>query len=234
MTGIVICSTTIDNKAVPWGTVVAPNIFAPIHQHYFVVRMETMIDGIHNSISEVNVEPFIGKRNTEGNAFMAKTSLLQTEKYAKRDVKPKSHRYWKITNNEVTNYVNQPVSYLLLPGENSLPFATDNSSIIKRAGFIKHHLWVTPYNRNEKFPAGNYPNQHQGGDGLPKYTKANRNIVNEELVLWYVAGATHVPRVEDFPVMSVVPLGFSLKPSGFFDGNPSLDIPNFGCKNSNL
>jgi len=65
---------------------------------------------------------------------------------------------------------------------------------------------------------------------LPKYTEADRNLKDEELVAWYVAGATHITRVEDFPVMPVVVVGFSLKPVGFFDGNPSLDVPSFGCK----
>jgi Cu2+-containing amine oxidase len=37
-------------------------------------------------------------------------------------------------------------------------------------------------------------------------------------------GVTHVPRVEDFPVMPVEHTGFTLKPDGFFNGNPSLDI----------
>jgi primary-amine oxidase len=30
--------------------------------------------------------------------------------------------------------------------------------------------------------------------------------------------------VEDFPVMPVEHTGFTLKPDGFFNGNPSLDI----------
>jgi primary-amine oxidase len=32
-------------------------------------------------------------------------------------------------------------------------------------------------------------------------------------------------RPEDWPVMSVTHIGFKLKPTGFFDGNPSLDMP---------
>jgi primary-amine oxidase len=34
-----------------------------------------------------------------------------------------------------------------------------------------------------------------------------------------------VVRPEDWPVMPVSTVGFMLKPSGFFDGNPSLDLP---------
>jgi primary-amine oxidase len=38
-------------------------------------------------------------------------------------------------------------------------------------------------------------------------------------------GATHIPRVEDWPVMPVQTCGFSLQPVGFFDRNPTLDVP---------
>jgi len=189
-----------------------------------------MIDGINNTVAEVNAKPFDGKQNIQGNGFIVETTILPTEKSARRNVKPNTHRYWKFLNSNVTNYVNQPVAYALMPGENALPFASKNSSIMSRAGFIKHHLWVTPLDRKERYPAGDYPNQHTGGDGLPKYTEADRNLKDEELVAWYVAGATHITRVEDFPVMPVVVVGFSLKPVGFFDGNPSLDVPSFGCK----
>ena len=44
-------------------------------------------------------------------------------------------------------------------------------------------------------------------------------------MVWYTFGAHHVARPEDWPVMPVSYIGFHLKPSGFFDGNPALDVP---------
>jgi primary-amine oxidase len=35
----------------------------------------------------------------------------------------------------------------------------------------------------------------------------------------------HISRPEDWPVMPVERIGFMLKPAGFFDRNPSLDVP---------
>ena len=35
----------------------------------------------------------------------------------------------------------------------------------------------------------------------------------------------HVPRPEDWPVMPVARIGFELKPWGFFDSSPALDVP---------
>ena len=44
-------------------------------------------------------------------------------------------------------------------------------------------------------------------------------------VLWHCFGLTHIVRPEDFPVMPVESAGFTLKPVGFFRGNPAIDIP---------
>jgi primary-amine oxidase len=35
----------------------------------------------------------------------------------------------------------------------------------------------------------------------------------------------HVVRPEDWPVMPVTRAGFNLKPAGFFDYNPAVDVP---------
>ena len=44
-------------------------------------------------------------------------------------------------------------------------------------------------------------------------------------MVWYTFGHHHVPRPEDWPVMPVAMIGFTLKPVGFFERNPALDVP---------
>lgn len=53
----------------------------------------------------------------------------------------------------------------------------------------------------------------------------DRPIKNADVVLWHSFGVTHIPRIEDYPVMPVEMIGFMLKPFNFFDANPGLDIP---------
>ena len=84
---------------------------------------------------------------------------------------------------------------------------------------------MTPYARDERYAAGEYPNQHPGGSGLPEWTAADRPIIDTDLVVWYTFGHHHVPRPEDWPVMPVATIGFALKPVNFFERNPALDIP---------
>ena len=166
-----------------------------------------------------------GDENPHGNAFVAEHTLFEREQDAQRLCNMASSRYWKIVNPSVKNRMNQPVGYRLIPAENAVPFAHDDAAVIRRAGFLKRHLWVTPYRAEEKFAAGDYPNQRAEGDGLPKWTEANRPIADTDLVVWYTFGHTHIPRPEDWPVMPVHRIGFMLKPDGFFHSNPAMDLP---------
>jgi len=44
-----------------------------------------------------------------------------------------------------------------------------------------------------------------------------------------VFGTTHHTRLEDGPIMPVERVGFELKPDGFFDSSPSMDLPCDAC-----
>ncbi len=140
-------------------------------------------------------------------------------------IAPHRSRYWKIVNPNVVNRLGQPTAYKLVPGPTPTLYAQPESSVHRRAGFATRNLWVTPFRPDEMRAAGNYPNQHPGGDGLPRWTAADRPIVNTDLVLWYTFGVTHIARPEDWPVMPVEYSGFTLAPLGFFDRNPALDVP---------
>jgi primary-amine oxidase len=117
------------------------------------------------------------------------------------------------------------VAYKLQPGDNVLPFYQPDAHAIQRALFTTKHLWVTAFDPSQNYPAGDYPNQNPGGDGLPAYVAGDRPLENTDLVVWYTFGTHHVVRPEEWPVMSASYTGFHLKPQGFFDGNPALDVP---------
>ena len=206
---------------------VAKDVAAVHHQHFFNFRLDMDIDGAPgNSVIEMNTEAIpAGAANPRGNAFTMKDQLLRTEMEARRQCSLASSRKWKILHPGVTNALGQPVGYMLVPGENAVPYADVNSSIRKRAGFLNAHLWVTPYNAGEMNAAGYYINQSKGGEGLPKWTEANRSIENQDIVLWYTMGITHIPRPEEWPVMTPHHVGFKLMPSGFFTANPAMDVP---------
>ena len=210
-----------------YGHAVAPGLVAVHHQHFFNFRLDMDVDGdTDNCVVEMNTESAPkGPANPFGNAFTMKETTLRTEKDAQRKLNLASSRRWTVTHCAQKNALGGPVGYTLLPGENAQPFAAPDSWLLRRAGFLNAHLWVTPYQAAERYAAGDYPNQSHGGDGLPRWTHANRPVENQDIVLWYTLGVTHVPRPEEWPVMPVHQTGFRLVPNGFFTRNPALDVP---------
>jgi primary-amine oxidase len=226
LTGIMNTGAMIPGETCKYGTEIAPGLYSPNHEHSFNVRMDMMVDGPKNSVYEVHceMEPE-GPDNPAGNGYFAKSTLLKTEKEAQQLVDPLQGRYWKIVNPHVKNSLGQPVSYKLSPGENTSAFQHPSAFVSKRAGYMSKHLWVTPYDADELYATGKYPNQSKADTGLPAYTKDNRSIEDTDVVVWYTLTHNHIPRPEDWPVMPVGYIGFMLKPSGFFDRNPALDVP---------
>jgi primary-amine oxidase len=226
LTGIMNTTSLAEGQTPEYGVEIAPRLNAPFHQHIFAARLVPSVDGPNNSVYEVNtVSVPTGPANPHGNAFTAEETLLSTELQARRKVNSSSARFWRIVNPGKKNRLGRPVGYRLVAGENCPPFAQPDAPIMRRAGFTSNHLWVTPYDPKERFAAGDYPNQHPTGDGLPRWTEANRSVEDTEVVVWYVFAHNHVPRPEDWPVMPVASIGFHLKPDGFFDRSPAMDVP---------
>jgi primary-amine oxidase len=226
LTGIMSTQALAPDQETPFGSVVAPGLAAPFHQHLFCTRLDLNVDGPVNEAWEISVEPLpTGDDNPWGNAFRQRSTRLDSELEARRDVDPASGRFWRFVNPGTTNGLGSPAAYKLVPGSTPTLHAQPDSSIGRRAGFARHNLWVTPYAPDERRAAGDYPNQHLGGDGLPRWTAADRSLVGTDIVAWHTFGVTHLPRPEDWPVMPVEYCGFHLAPVGFFDRNPSLDVP---------
>jgi primary-amine oxidase len=197
-------------------------LYAPIHQHIFNVRLDFELDGMRNAVYEVDT--VVPEDNPTNSCFYTVDRLLEREQDAVRKADAAKHRFWKIVNHESRNLVDEPVAYRLQPTDAITLCATPDAWVSKRAGFATNNFWVTAYDESERYPAGD-PNQSRGGGGLPQYVSANRDIVDQDIVVWYTFGMHHVVRLEDWPVMPRQHVGFILQPHGFFDQNPTLNLP---------
>lgn len=200
---------------------------APHHQHLFCMRLDLDVDGVENTVREIEAEAIpIGPDNPIGNAFRSKTTVLTTERAAMRNANDALARAWYVGNPNRENAVGGTPSYRIVPMHGVTPMlAQPESSVSQRAGFGRNILWVTPYREDERHAAGTFPYGTIGQPGLPQWTEADRPIENTDLVCWYTVGVTHFVRPEDWPVMPVARAGFRLEPAGFFDRNPALDVP---------
>lgn len=226
LTGILIGTSYKDIEEWPYATEVAPGLGAPFHQHLFSARLDMMVDGVANAVDEVEAKRVpISETNPYGNAFTFAKHRIASESEGGRLADASVGRTWHIVNTEKTNRLGQPTGYVLHAEEGPTLMTDPESSVSARGEFATKHVWVTQYDPDERYPAGDLVNQNPGGDGLPRYMAANRRLDGEDIVVWHTFGVTHFPRPEDWPVMPTDYAGFTLTPYGFFDRNPTLNVP---------
>jgi primary-amine oxidase len=227
-----------------YAEMVGPDHKSMIHQHVFTCRLDFEIDGVENSVQQVDLEtvpygpegydteahqkPDRNHSNRYGQAAYASRQKYESESDAQALTNPQTGRYWEIINeNEHNDATGQPVGYRLRQknGDNTAFAPQPDSSDMKRLGLADKHLWVTQYDDDEVFPAGEYPNQNPGGEGLPEWVQQDRSVENEDVVVWYNMNQTHVCAPEDWPILPAKMMSFKLEPAHFFEENPAIDVP---------
>ena len=225
-TGIMVTTHFPTGEQPPYGTLVDDRTYAPFHQHFIVARLDLDVDGEQNTVHMTESEALpIGEGNPDGLAIVQRSVPLCTEEEGKQDYNWDTQRAWKVVNEGALNGLGTPVGYKLVPGGCFPAMMDRESGVFRRAQVIGHNLWVTASDDDERWPCGEFLVQSEEDAGLPAWTAANRSIENTDVVLWYVFGIHHITRPEEWPVMPVDTVSFWLKPVGFFDRNPALDVP---------
>jgi primary-amine oxidase len=225
-TGIMVTTHFAEGAQPPYGTLVDQRTYAPFHQHFLVARLDLDVDGTANTVHMTESEALpIGPENPHGLAIVQRSTPLRTEQEGIQDYDWSTQRAWKVVNDGVRNGLGTAVGYKLVPGGAFPSMLDPDSPVLRRAQAIDHTLWVTPYHPDERWPCGEFVVQSEQDRGLPVWTAQDRPIENTDVVLWYVFGIHHITRPEEWPVMSVDVVSFWLKPDGFFDRNPALDVP---------
>ncbi|PLB46237.1 hypothetical protein P170DRAFT_467339 [Aspergillus steynii IBT 23096] len=223
-----IMSTMLISKKTlsPWGTVVAPGVLAVNHQHLFSVRVDPALDGVRNTVvcddiipvrNEPDLDPF-------GCAFRVQTTPIKRPGGYDLDL-TKSRTYRIINPDHINAVSGKPVGYKLHAWPSQMLMMGPETFNYQRGHFSSKPIWVTSYKEGELWAAGEFTNQSRQDTGLGVWARRGENVENEDVVLWHTFGVTHITRPEDFPVMPVEKMSISLKPTSFFELNPSNDAP---------
>ncbi len=225
-TGIINTVGCVPGQKNKYGREVSPGVMGQIHQHIFCARLDMAVDGDTNSVVECNTyEEPEGPGNPYGNCYFEEETVLKRESEAARRANFETQRSWKVINPNKTNLTGGPVGYRLEAPNCVRAFIRPHTHSGKRAGFVQNHIWVTAFDPEERYPGGEFMNHSDGSGGLADFIRKDRPIENTDIVLWHVFGLHHSVRHEDFPVQPCINTGFRLMPSGFFDGNPAIDLP---------
>ena len=188
LTGILSTQAVEEGSQPSHSSVVAPGLAAPFHQHLFSARLDVEVDGPANTVYEVNCEADPpGDANPWLNAFGPRGAIDQRVK-ARRQINPATSRHWKVTNGSAKNRLGQSTAYKLVPGPSPTLLADASSSVGQRAAYAGHQPLGHAVRSGRAAAAGDHPNQHRGGAGLPAWTSADRPLVKEDVVLWHTFG----------------------------------------------
>ncbi|CAN1807801.1 Primary amine oxidase [Linum perenne] len=205
------------------GTYLADYTIGLYHDHFLAYYLDLDIDGASNSLVKKNL---VTRRTTTHATprksywtVVSETAKTESDAMIRLGTKPTE---LVIENPNKKTKPGNPHGYRLIPGAVIHPLLTDDDYPQIRGAFTKYNVWVTPYNKTERYAGGKYVDQSQGLDGLAVWTKKNRKVENKDIVMWYVMGFHHVPCQEDFPMMPTLTGEFELRPTNFFERSAVL------------
>jgi primary-amine oxidase len=207
-----------------YGTLVAPNLVAINHDHYFNFRLDLDVDGPVNTFNNDVYTPVTLPDGTPRRSiYVVEPRLVGNEKAARFDTGHGPAKF-RVVNESRTNDVGNPVSYEILAANHARLTMDPNDWPAKRASFLRHDIWVTAFSPTERHAGGEYMVTSRGDDGLLTWNERDRPIRNQDIVVWVNLGMHHLTRAEDLPVMPTVWHSFRLRPHNFFNRNPAIDL----------
>jgi len=151
---------------------VSANSIGVYHDHFYIYYLDLDIDGTHNSFEKTSLKTV---RITDGSSkrksyWTTETQTAKTESDAKITIGLAPGELAFVNPNKKT-VVGNEVGYRLIPAIPAHPLLTEDDYPQIRGAFTNYNVWVTPYNRTEKWAGGLYVDHSHGEDTLAVWTK---------------------------------------------------------------
>ena len=154
-----------------YGTLLTDYTLGVYHDHFLTYYLDLDVDGEANSFVKNNL---VTKRVTDHSSprksyWTVVSETAKTESDAKIQLGLKPADLVLINPNKKTKPGNN-IGYRLIPGSISNPLLSHDDYPQIRGAFTNYNVWVTPYNKSEKWAGGQFIDQSRGDDTLATWS----------------------------------------------------------------
>ncbi len=212
-----------------YGTLIAPNLVAANHDHYFNFRIDFDVDQPVNHFATMNIVPAdLPADSPRRSMWKVEHVMPDSELDARYRLSAMEPKYFHISDPDREGYLGHTPGWMIHHGNVAYgPFDYANDSPFKRNAYIEYSVWNTVYDPDQRYAGGKFAMQSDGSDTLAEWVKADRPLHHQDIVTWFSAGFHHIPAMENWPVMSTEWKTVHIMPHNFFATNPAMTLRTY-------
>ena len=136
---------------------------------------------------------------------MKETRAGERERWRSAQMNMPTARTWAVVNPSAQNALGSPHrATSSCRASTRFRMSRPTSQVRKRAGFINNHFWATRFNDDRAVCRGRVSqSEPRRRRACRRGSPTTNRSSNQDVVVWYTFGITHIPRPEEWPIMSV-------------------------------
>ena len=177
-----VASTSLEDSTAAadttYGTLVAPNLVAPFHDHYFNFRLDFDVDGPvnHPAVLElVAGEP--APDSPRRSFWTVERSAPASELEARYTLSAMAPKYFLVMNEAERTPLGHHPAYMIHRGSVAYgPFDYAADPPMRRNAYIEHTIWNTVHDPTQRYAGGEFPMQSDGSDTLAEWGQGRPRV----------------------------------------------------------